>query len=804
LEKQTINMLKNYLKMAWRSLVKNKTFSFINIVGLTVGLTCCLLLVLYIQHETGFDDFHENKDRIVRVIMEYGFNGNKPEKGNFTSTYVLPRFQSKFPEVESGVRLNPSHNVIKYNDKQFIENNILYADSTFFKVFSYKLISGDADKVLWNANNIVLTETAAKKYFGNENPVGKTILMGTKQSPFLVTGIAKNCPDNSQLKFDFVASFSSLHTSDENPANRYFSANYTTYLLLKDKGSIASLYKKIGPFMQEELKNEKGTYINFYLEPLTKVHLYSSYDAIVPNVNIVYIYIISGVALLILLIACFSYINLSTVKSIERAKEVGIRKVAGAYKKQIFWQFITESFVITMLSLIISIISACSLLPLFNSFTQLSLSVLNLFHPFVIIVALLLTIIIALLAGSYPALIVAKYQPVRVLKGAFKNTSSGMWVRKSLIVFQFTISVFLVIATVVVTQQLAYIQHKKLGYDKEHVIVTRVSDSMAARMDLIKAELKSNPNVLSVSKASWEPVAILSGGDIRRADMPENTTMNINFGIIDEDYIKTCGLELVAGDNLSRQDIIDGTKNKDAYDHIIINEAACKALGWASPRQAIRQKISFQGSTGEIKGVVKDFHFASLHEPINPVVLAPATWGYTLLIKTAGNNLPQTIDFIGRKYKELEPNLPFQYHFMDEDYQKLYASEMQTGKVFNIFSLVAILLACLGLFGLSAYDIRQRTKEIGIRKVLGATVQQIVLLLSNSILKLVLLSIVIACPLAWWFGYKWLQGFAYRVNISWWMFAVSAILVVVIAFITVSFQSIKAAITNPVKSIKVE
>jgi putative ABC transport system permease protein len=794
-------MFRNYFKIAWRSLMKSKTFSFINIVSLTVGLTCCLLLVLYMQYELSFDDFHKNKNRIVRVIMEYSFNGNKAEKGNWTSTYVLPRFASKFPEVESGVRISASHNVIRFNDKAFIEDNILYADSTFFTVFSYQLISGNPAKVLWDPKTIVLTETSAKKYFGNENPIGKTVLIGTKQIPFLVTGIAKNCPDNSQLKYDFIASFSSL---GENQEKSYFNANYATYLLLKDKGSIATLQKKIEPFMQQELKNDKGTYINFNLEPLTRVHLYSHYDAIVPNVNIVYIYIISGVALLILLIACFTYINLSTVKSIERAKEVGIRKVVGAFKIQIFGQFITESILLTTISFIISIIVTILLLPSFNLFTQINLTITSLLHPFVISVALLLVLIIALLAGSYPALIVAAYQPVKVLKGAFKNTSSGIWLRKSLIVFQFTISVFLIIATIVVKQQLSYIQNKKLGYDKEHVIVTRLSQSMTSKIELVKTELKSNPNVISLSKASWEPVKILSGGHIRRADMPETTQMGIMFSTIDEDYIKTCGLQLIAGNNLTRQDVLDGSKDSNANYRIILNESAYKALGWTSPQEAIHKKIFLGEVPGEVKGVVKDFHFASLHSSIEPLALSTAYGGNTLLIKTTGNNLPQTIVFIGRKYKELEPNLPFQYHFMDEDYQKLYTSEIRIGNLFNIFSLVAIILACLGLIGLSAYDIRQRTKEIGIRKVLGATVLQIVLLISNSTLKLVLLAILIASPLAWWLSYKWLQDFAYRVSLSWWMFGIGGVVTLLISLLIVCIQTLKAGRANPVKNLKTE
>jgi putative ABC transport system permease protein len=444
------------------------------------------------------------------------------------------------------------------------------------------------------------------------------------------------------------------------------------------------------------------------------------------------------------------------------------------------------------------------LLPVFNSFAQTHLTMASLLHPFVIIVALSLIIIIAFLAGSYPAFIVAAFQPVKVLKGAFKTTSSGLWLRKSLIVFQFAISIFLVIATIVVQQQLFYIQHKDLGYDREHVVVTHLSDNMIKKLELVKTELKSNPEILSVSKAAWEPVEIESGGSIRRADAPENTEMNVTFGTLDEDYIKTCGLKIIAGNDLNRQDILDAAKDSNEYYHILINETACKALGWLKPEDAVNQKIVFQGTPGEIKGVVKDFHFASLHTPIEPLLLVPADWGGNLLIKVSGNRLPQTIAFIEKKYKEIETNLPFQFHFMDENYQKLYNSEMRTGKVFNLFSFIAVLLACMGLFGLSTYDIRQRTKEIGIRKVLGASVAQIMFLLLNNILKLVLLAIIIASPIAWWLSKKWLQGFAYRITISWWMFAGAAVWVIAIAFITVSFQSIKAAMANPARSLKTE
>ncbi|MBC7849216.1 MAG: ABC transporter permease [Chitinophagaceae bacterium] len=798
-------MIRNYLKIAWRSLLKNKTSSFINIVGLTTGLTCCLLMVLYMQHELSYDKFQKNGDRVVRVIMEYKFGEGEITKGNFTSTKVFPAFKANFPEVVDGVRMADPARVVKFEDRIFNEEKFYYADSTFFNLFpSFTLIRGQANQVLKGPNMVVMTRSAAIKYFGDAtDAVGKTLKIGGQQTDYIVTGIAEDCPSNSQIKFDFVASFSSLGVVQE---ENYWNANYTTYLLLRDEASIVSLQKKIAPFMKKEFANEPGTYVNFLLEPYTRVHLYSTFDGFEPNSNITYIYIIGAIALLILVIACFTYINLSTARSIERAREVGIRKVAGAVRKQVFFQFIGESVMLTVFSLILSFLLAILILPAFNSLADRSLDSSQLFRFPVLLAALVIVGCISLLAGSYPAFVLSRFQPVHVLKGAFKNTGSGSILRKSLIVFQFSISVFLIVATFIIHQQLQYIQNKNLGYNREHVIVMNIDQKMIDKLDLIKTELKSNQNILAVSKAYNTPVQIPGGYSMYRGDRGSSTAMNVTGCPVDNEFIPATNIEIVAGTNLSKQDLLDADQEDQSksYYHFILNETAAKALGW-KPNEAIGKKI-FLGDQrpGEVKAVVRDFHFASLHTTVEPLILFPGGWGNTLLVKTTGKDIAGTISFIETKWKAIAPHRPFDYRFMDEDFQRLYHSEKRTGKVFTIFAGIAILLACLGLFGLAVYATQQRVKEIGIRKVLGASASSITVLLSARFLALVAASFVIASPLAWYVMSKWLEDFAYRVDISWWIFVLAGLAVTVITLLTVGLQALKAALSNPATSLRSE
>ena len=798
-------MLKNYFKTAFRNLWRNKTASAINIFGLTIGLTCCLLIALYIQHELSYDKFQTKGDRIARVIMEYKFDGSgASQKGNYTSVRVAPVFKRTFPEVESAVKMTNYSRVIRYGDKLIDEKNFMYADSTFFNIFSFKLLRGDAHSVLSASHDVVLTESTAKKYFGNEDPVGKVLQAGNDSILYRVTGIMQDCPANSQIKCDFVSSFSSLGLTPDYEET-YWDANYTTYLLLKNKDAVNSLQSKLPAFMKKEMEG-KGATINFYLEPFAWIHLHSDYDSFTPNNNIAYIYILAAVALLILIIACFTYINLSTARSLERAKEVGIRKVIGAGKKQLFIQFLGESTIICLLAVIFSLLMARLLLPAFNELTNEPLQSTALFSILFVSFSFLVAILVSVLAGIYPALILTGFQPVKVLKGSFKNTTSGQTLRKSLIVFQFAISVFLIVSTLIVQQQLYFIQHIKLGYDRDHVVVLPLDDKMRSNLAVIKEQFKQNPGVLNVSACSHTPVQGGGGFSMRSAIMPEIEQVAVTADRVDEDFVNTMGLQLIAGRNFSAQDMKDVSNDdfqKNSY-HFIINESAARQLGW-SAQEAVGKKMFLSNERpGLVAGVVKDFHFESLHSPIKPYILFPEQWKRELLVKVSGAHLQGTISSLETKWKTLVPYRPFEFHFLDEDYNKLYSSEITLGTIMNLFAGIAIVLACLGLFGLSAYTVQQRVKEIGVRKVVGASVSNIVFLLSRNFIKLVLIAFAVASPVAWYVMNTWLSDFAYRIHISAGIFISAGLFSVMIALATISFQAVRAAVANPVKSLRTE
>lgn len=796
-------MFKNYFKTAWRNLRRNKTATLINITGLMIGMTCCLLIGLYIFHQLSYDRFHTKHPRIVRLIMGYHFNsGEEEKKGYFTSTKVLPTFQRNFPEIETGTRMTLYPGIITVEDKQFEESSILYADSTLFNVFSFKLLEGDAKNALSGFDKMVLSASTAKRYFGDKNPVGQIVKVGSDARPFEVTGVIEDCPSNSQLKYDLIASFSSLRQNQE---NTYWNANFMTVLLLKDAAGIESLRAKLPAFMKKETEGLNAT-INFYLEPFADVHLHSEYDGFTPNVSINYIYIIAAVALLILTIACFTYVNLSTARSLERAKEVGIRKVVGAEKSQIFAQFLSESVILSSIALIISFGVLLLLLPAFNKLADQELSASLLFSPFVLALSFFSIVAIGLLAGSYPAIVLSGFQPIRVLKGAFKSTSSGAMLRKTLIVFQFIISAFLIIATFIIQKQLHYIQNKKLGYERDHVLVLPFDKNVRKNFNTIKTEFKNNPDILNISGTSNTPTDINSGYNMRNASMPKEQQMAVSAVVIDEEFIKTTGIQLVAGEDISRQDMLDVSGDDDSkyFYHFILNESAVLAMGW-KPQEAIGKQFWLDDSRpGIVKGVVKDFNFQSMHNPIKPLVLFPQPWARFMLVKISGKNISQTLNHMEAKWKSIIPSRPFNYHFLDEEFNTLYNNEIRLGKVINLFAGIAIALACLGLFGLSSYTTQQRIKEIGVRRVIGASVFNIVVLLSKDFVKFVLIAFVIATPIAWWAMSKWLQDYAYAIKIPVWIFGAAALLIIMITLVTISFQSIKAALMNPVKNLRSE
>ena len=819
-------MIKNWLRTALRNIRRNPTSSVINIFGLTVGLSSCLLIALFIRHELSYDNFETKGQRIARVIMGYRFDGGGDMRwGNFTSTKVAPTFKRNFPEVETAVRMKETDRIVSYRDKLFTEKMMMFADSSFFDVFSFGLLKGDKHTALNGPKKIIVTESAARRYFGNEEPVGKLLRVGTDSVTYEVTGLMADVPSNSQFKFDFLASFSSLYANQE---ETYYDANYGTFLLLRDKGSFATLQPKVTAFMKKEMAG-KGATIDFLLEPFKKIHLYSEYVGFEPGTSIVYIYILGGVALLILVIACSTYINLSTARSVERAREVGVRKVIGAGKGQLFWQFIGESFLLCLIAVVLSLGVVLLVLPAFNKLADRVLPAASLFSLPFLGLSLGIAVVVSLLAGSYPALILAKFQPVKVLKGAFKNTRSGQGLRQSLIVFQFVISVFLIVSTFIMQGQLSYIRNKKLGYDRDHVLVLPLNQKMMPRIDYIKTTLTSNKDVVSVSHSSESPVSIVGGYNMRSATMPEDQQLAVTAGRIDEDFIRTTGLQLMEGEDLSKQDMRDanpaffaaaggGGANgaggagsgggadsaKEPLFHFILNESAARQLGW-TPKDAIGKRMFLDATRpGFVKGVVKDFNFESLHNAIRPLVLFPEMRAGKLLVRVTGQHIPETITFLETKWKDLVPFIPFEYHFLDEDYNRIYSSELRLGQVMNLFSGIAIVLACLGLFGLSSYAAKQRVKEIGIRKVLGASLTNLAVLLSANFVRLALVAICIAYPLSWWAMTKWLQGFAYRTDIDWRTFLLAGLMVMVVTLATVSIQAVKTALLNPVKNLKAE
>ncbi len=796
-------MLKNYWRIAWRNLLKHKGFSFINLAGLTVAFTCCLLMFLFVSHELSFDRFQAKGDRIVRVVMEYSMGNAEAVRGTFTSTKVFPVFKDNFPEIENGVRFVEGGGLLKINNQFFEDPGFLFADSTFFDVFSsFPLLEGNPAQALAHPNQVVVTQSAAKKYFGDKPAVGQVILVGSLQTPYTVTAVAADCPSNSQIQFNLLASFSSL---GEDQRETYWNANYKTYLLLKTPQSIATLAPKIAPFVKKDM-NDPNVHLTFLLEPFRWIHLHSPYDAFVANTNISYIYIASGMALLILLIACFTYVNMSTARSLERSREVGIRKVAGASRQQVFAQFIGESFLLAGMALGLAVLMVFLLLPAFNQLAGRTLRINELLTPAMLASGLGLVLVIALLAGAYPALVLSGFQPVKVLKGSFRNTSNGRLIRQSLTVFQFAISAFLLIASFVIQKQFRYIQDKSLGYNRQQSVVIRIDNKGYEKIDLIRNSFKANPHIKVVSAAARTPVNIMSGYSMRSGAMPSNVNLNVNANPIDEEYLKANQIELVAGADLSRQDILDVKhENQDSnYYHFILNESAARELGW-SPQEAVGKKMFLDDSRpGEVKGVVKDFHFASLHSPIKSLVLFPENWASNLIVRISGDDIPQTIAFMESKWKEIITNRPFSYRFMDDEFNALYSSEKQTARVIGFFSAVAIVLACVGLLGLSAFAVQQRIKEIGVRKVLGASVPGIVWMLVRSFLQLVAIAFAIAVPLGWLAARRWLADFSYRTGIGLDSFLYAAVILLALALLAISLQTVRAALSNPVKSLRTE
>jgi putative ABC transport system permease protein len=804
-------MFRNYLKTAFRNLGKNKLYSGINIIGLTVGLAACLLIGVFISHELSYDKFNANADRTVRVTMEYK-NAETVNKVATTGTKVGPQFKRTFPAVEEYARTFISHGIIKYGEKTFDEQRILFADDPFFKIFSFKLIEGNASSVLDAPEKIVLTRSMAKKYFGNDpdsyrEAINKTITAFGKE--LTVSGVCEDIPQNSQVKFDFVTQFLNLGNNVKN--EKWWEANWITYLLVRDEKDIPQLQQQVVAYMKTnevraEARLEGNNYLTFHLEPLKTVHLRSSLAGFEPNGNMSYIYMFAIIALLILIIASANYTNLATAQSTGRGNEIGMRKVLGASKKQVFFQFIGESTVITFLSAAIALALGIFLIPYFNNITGKAFTPEVLLQPVPIISLALFAIVVSFLAGFYPAMILSGTKILGVLKKGFRITGGSGTLRKSLIVIQFSISVFLIIYTAIILQQMNFMQTKNLGYDKEHIAVLPIGGKMSKDFQNIKEAIANVSGVESVTAAYDTPEFVKWGDGITVTDEKGKKQISLNAMPVDLDFTKTLKMQLLAGRDFQQSDFaMMDTSNRyvNFKQPYIINESLAKKIGWTA-EQAIGKIIS-RGDDGPVVGVVKDFNFNSLREPIGPMLIfLGRDFSRAFMVRINGNDMRPTLGRLEMMWKQRIPERPFTYHFLDEDYNKLYVGEQRSSTLFTVAATLAILLACLGLFGLAAFTTVQRTKEIGIRRVLGANITSITMLIARNFLLMIGIAILIAIPLAWYAGNKWLQDFAFRIPVQGWIFIAASLATILIALATVGFHSVRSALMNPVKSLRTE
>jgi putative ABC transport system permease protein len=811
-------MLRNYFKIAWRNLMKYKFISFINLFGLTVGITCCLLITIYIVNELSYDKYNKNAENIYRVTRS--FNNADGVVSLNLSTVAPPfgyYFPTDFPEIVKMTRLlNNGTTPLKYKDKLISEPNVYFGDENLFDVFTLKVLEGNPKTALKEPFSVMLSEETAKKYFGNEDPMNK-ILRANNQFDVKVTGIYQKFPANSHLHPGMLVSFNTLKDSAvygaENLRTNWGNNSFFTYLLLPEHYDVNRMIARFPAFVDNRMdhKDYNGAlpskFTKIGLQKLTDIHLYShtDYEA-EPNGDISRVYIFSIIALFILLIACINYMNLSTARSALRAREIGIRKVIGARKKEIIAQFLSESVLIACAAILISLILLYFTLPWLNKISEQNLSMRILGKLQIFIPILAAPFVIGILSGLYPALFMSSFQPVKTLKGLLKAGKGNVSFRQVLVVTQFAISIVLIISTIIVFQQLKYMQQTSLGYDKEHLVTIPYSNFINSSYDLFRNELLRNPDIKDVARSSRIPTGRLldaMGASTFVGDSSRPVTADIKFVAADYDFIPTYGVHVVAGRNFSRS---YGTDTSN----FILNEAAISAIGWRSPEQAIGRDFKYAQTKGKVIGVIGDFHFESLHQKIVPIILlnppTTATDSYfnNLSVKITGNNVQNTLAFVEKTWKKYLPEIPYQSTFLDERFADLYKEEQRQGTIFTVFACIAIFIACLGLFGLSAFTISQRVKEIGVRRVLGANIDSIVILLSKDFLRLVLIASIIAFPIAWYAMTHWLGDFAYRASIHWWVFILAAVLASVVALATVSFHAFKAAVVNPVKSLKME
>jgi len=801
-------MFRNYLTVTLRNLWKHKIFSAINILGLSIGLACCVLIFLLITHELSYDKFNDNAANIYRLTsVAEGPDG-------LTNLAVTPApwaplMKKDYPEIKNYVRvLKPDKTLLGVKgEEHFYENDVLFCDSTFFEVFSFQLLQGDK-QALYKPNSVILTRDMAKKYFPRdaENVIGKTIELSSfgRDLQLEVTGIVNEAPANSHFTFSALVSMQTLGDL----SGLWSFHMFQTYLLLNNGVSTAALESKYKGFVEKYILNNPAAdgKQEIHLQPLTDIHLHSQMTGeLGENGDITYVYVFTGIALFILLIACFNFTNLSTARSIARAKEVGLRKVIGAQRKQLMWQFLGESVLVAVVALIVAVVIVAVVLPFFNQLAQTNLKVGTGNTLQVAGFLLLLVVFAGILSGIYPAAVLSSFRPVEVLKGKFQRSVQGLSARKFLVTLQFAVSIILISGTILIYQQLKFMQEKKLGFEKNNMMIISLPRSAdSSTLVGFKSSLLKNPAVSSVAAASNVPGTLIPVNQVNTGDNNSANAVSMQMLFTDEAFIKTMQMQVIAGRDFSKDLVTDQTEG------FIVNEEAVKKLGWKDPQQAIGKTFQWVQpnvvlKSGKIIGVVKNFNITPLKSPVQPLVMhiLPQRLQF-LYVRFKPQSLLQITTIAGSDFKQFFPTLAFEYSFLDDKLNSMYNSEKRLGEIVGYFSALAIMIACLGILGLSIYSIQQRVKEIGIRKILGANVAGITTEISKEFLKPVFVAALIACPVAWYGMHKWLENFAYRVTIEWWVFVVAGMVALLIALLTVSTQAIKAATANPVKALRTE
>ena len=788
-------MIRNYFRIAFRNLIKHKAYSTINITGLAIGMACSIIILLWVQHELSYDRFHKNADQIYRITARAS------QFDVAVNPAAMPGgLMAELPVIKNFVRTSyPIKTLFETNNRKFEEKDAYYVDSTFFDLFSFTLVKGDPNTALDRPDAVLLTRAMAKKYFGNEDPIGKVLKRNANEN-VTVTGILENVPSNSHLQFDFIMPISAIANSESDLKNNVWdNFNYFNYLLL-DKNFVATRasIKQLNDEMDRIYKKHvKDLEVNFSLQPLKDIHLYSRFNIDLPGRgNIQYVNILFLVAIFILVVACINFMNLATARSARRAKEVGLRKVVGAARRQLIFQFLGESMIITFIALILAIGMVFLFLPAFNNIAGKQFSI-SLFDGKLFIGIIGIALITGLLSGSYPALFLSKFSPANVLKGSLRTGGGNRYFRNGLVITQFIVSIVLMAGTIAVYQQLQYIRTRDLGFDKENIIYMPMTGEIWGKQQALRAELQKNPLTRNYTMISEPPIDITGATVNIDWEGKDPKAQNIFATLhIAENFDKVFEMKMLAGRAYSPE--FKGDSN--GY---IVNEKAMAVMGF-NINNVIGKRFGLWGRQGTIIGVVKDFNYKPIQQPIEPLVMLLNQWGGNIVVRTAAGQTEATLKALEKIYRDLNPAFPFSYNFLDEGLDNLYKGEKQLGAIFNVFAILAILISTLGLYGLSAFLAEQRTKEIGVRKVLGASVFNVVYLLSTGFTRLISIAILLAIPIAWIAINNWLKSFAYHIQLSWVIFLIAAVSALMIAWLTVSYESIKAAIANPVKSLRSE